>query len=76
MPTASGGGAPGLGEDTGPRPVVRAATGLLLGVGVGLLAAVLSPRRPPAAGGPAGPPLPANPSLSGRVPPDPIPPAP
>ncbi len=37
--------APGLGEDTGPHPVVRAVTGLLLGLGVGLASAFLLPRR-------------------------------
>jgi hypothetical protein len=39
------GTAPGLGEDTGPHPAVRAATGLLLGFGVGLVSALLLPRR-------------------------------
>jgi hypothetical protein len=37
--------APGLGEDTGPHPVVRAVTGLLLGLGVGFVSAFLLPRR-------------------------------
>ncbi|MGH8932234.1 MAG: hypothetical protein ACRDZO_16850 [Egibacteraceae bacterium] len=36
---------PGLGEETGPRPAVRVATGLLLGLGVGLLSARLLPRN-------------------------------
>lgn len=35
--------APGLGEDTGPHPVVRAVMGLLLGLGVGLASALLLP---------------------------------
>lgn len=37
--------APGLGEDSGPHPVARAVTGLLLGLGVGLASAFLLPRR-------------------------------
>lgn len=40
----SGPHVPGLGEETGPRPAVRVVTGLLLGLGVGLLAARLLPR--------------------------------
>ena len=36
---------PGLGEDTGPHPAVRAVTGLLLGLGVGLISALLLPRH-------------------------------
>lgn len=46
----------GLGEDSGPHPVVRAVVGLLLGVAAGALATLLTPRpsrRPPV---PAGPP--------------------
>ncbi len=41
----SGPHVPGLGEETGPRPAVRVATGLLLGLGVGLLSARLLPRN-------------------------------
>jgi hypothetical protein len=37
--------APGLGEDSGPHPVARAVTGLLLGLGVGLASALFLPRR-------------------------------
>ncbi|MGH8907834.1 MAG: hypothetical protein ACRD0K_15265 [Egibacteraceae bacterium] len=47
--SVSGGGLPGLGErgggeDGGPHPAVRAVTGLLLGLGVGLISALLLPR--------------------------------
>ncbi|MGH8899707.1 MAG: hypothetical protein ACRDZ4_22420 [Egibacteraceae bacterium] len=48
MPTeASSGGhtVPGLGEDAGPHPVMRAVTSLLLGLGVGLVSALLVRRR-------------------------------
>lgn len=34
----------GLGEDSGPHPVVRAIAGLLVGIGAGALAAALTPR--------------------------------
>jgi uncharacterized protein involved in exopolysaccharide biosynthesis len=34
----------GLGEDSGPNPVVRAIVGLLVGLGAGALAAALTPR--------------------------------
>lgn len=34
----------GLGEDSGPNPVVRAVVGLLVGLGAGALAAALTPR--------------------------------
>ena len=34
----------GLGEDSGPNPVLRAAVGLLVGLGAGALAAALTPR--------------------------------
>ncbi|CAN5734628.1 MAG: hypothetical protein M3493_08220 [Actinomycetota bacterium] len=43
------GGAPpdhpmGLGEDSGPNPMVRAAVGLLVGLAAGAVAAALTPR--------------------------------
>ena len=34
----------GLGEDSGPNPVLRAVVGLLVGLGAGALAAALTPR--------------------------------
>lgn len=34
----------GLGEDSGPNPVVRAVVGLLVGLGAGAIAAALTPR--------------------------------
>lgn len=34
----------GLGEDSGPNPVVRAVVGLVVGLGAGALAAALTPR--------------------------------
>lgn len=34
----------GLGEDSGPNPMVRAVVGLLVGIGAGALAAALTPR--------------------------------
>lgn len=37
---------PGLGEDAGPHPVVRAGVGLLLGAAAGAVAALLIPRPP------------------------------
>jgi hypothetical protein len=36
---------PGLGEETGPHPAMRAVTGLLLGLVVGLASALLVRRR-------------------------------
>jgi hypothetical protein len=45
QPSLGSHAAPGLGEDTGPHPVVRAVTGLLLGLGVGFVSALLLPRR-------------------------------
>jgi hypothetical protein len=45
LTSLDGPAAPGLGEDSGPHPVVRAVTGLLLGLGVGLASALLIPRR-------------------------------
>ena len=44
----------GLGEDSGPNPVVRAIVGLLVGVGAGALAAALTPRPGRRGGGPDG----------------------
>ncbi|MDP9405050.1 MAG: hypothetical protein M3O86_00380, partial [Actinomycetota bacterium] len=34
----------GLGEDSGPHPLLRAVVGLLVGVAAGALAAALTPR--------------------------------
>ena len=34
----------GLGEDSGPNPVVRGIVGLLVGLGAGAIAAALTPR--------------------------------
>ena len=34
----------GLGEDSGPHPVLRAVVGLLVGLAAGALAAALTPR--------------------------------
>jgi hypothetical protein len=54
------GGAPpdhpmGLGEDSGPNPMVRAAVGLLVGLAAGAVAAALTPRPDRARRSPATP---------------------
>ena len=43
-PAAQGDHPPGLGVDSGPSPLVRAAAGLVVGLAAGVLAAALTPR--------------------------------